>query len=116
MITREQLDEMFTSMRAKARWSIDGECCWDYFFVDSDRDKLLRAGELLERQGFEIVGLLEPSPDDDDQHTVYLQVRRIERHTVDSLLARNAELYAFAERVGLKAYDGMDVSPAGRAV
>ena len=116
MITREQLEEMFTSIRANGSWSIDGECCWDYFFTDSDRDKLVQAGEVLEQDGFELVGLLEPNPDDDDQDTVFLQVRRVERHSVDSLHALNAKLYAFASAQGLASYDGMDASPADRAV
>jgi hypothetical protein len=116
MITRDQLEDFFISTRTSAQWSIDAECCWDYFFVDSDREKLVRAGELLEQERFELVGLLEPSPDDDDQETVFLQVRRVERHTVDTLHALNSKLYAFAETQGLRAYDGMDVSPVGRAV
>jgi hypothetical protein len=116
MITRAQLEEMFSSIRAKGTWSIDAECCWDYFFTDTDRDKLVRAGEVLERDGFELVGFLEPNPDDDDQDTVFLQMRRIERHTVDSLEALNGRLYAFAESHGLASYDGMDVSPVDRAV
>ena len=116
MITREQLEEMFSSIRAKGRWSIDAECYWDYFFTDSDRDKLVRAGELLEQEGFELVGLLEPNPDDDDPTTVFLQLRRVQRHTVDTLLGLNTRLYAFADAQGLASYDGMDVSPVTRTV
>lgn len=67
------------------------------------------AGEDLARDGYELVGLLEPGEDDDDQETIYLRVDRVERHTVDSLLGRNSELYAFAESHGLADYDGMDV-------
>jgi hypothetical protein len=116
MITREQLEEMFASIRAKGHWSIDDECRWDYFFVDTDRDKLIQAPDRLESEGFEVVGLLDPNPDDDDQDTVYLQVQRVERHTVDSLLALNTKVYVFAEAQGLSSYDGMDVSPLDRAV
>jgi hypothetical protein len=116
MIAREQLEEMFASIRAKGSWSIDAECYWDYFFVDSDRDKLIQAADALEEDGFQAIGLLEPNPDDDDQDTVFLQVRRVERHTVDSLHALNAKLYAFAEAQGLGSYDGMDVSPIEGAV
>jgi hypothetical protein len=116
MISREQLEEMFSSIRANAQWSIDGDCCWDYFFTDSDREALVRAGELLESVGFELVGLLEPNPDEDDQETVFLQVRRVEHHTVDSLYTLNERLYAFAKAQGLASYDGMDVSPIDRAV
>src|SRR5438045_1558936 len=98
------------------RWSMDGECCWEYVCTDCDRDKLVRAGELLEQEGFELVGLLEPNPDDDDPTTVFLQLRRVQRHTVDTLLGLNTRLYAFADAQGLASYDGMDVSPVTRTV
>jgi len=115
MITREQLLELFESTRATARWSIDDICLWGYFFTDADREKLLRAGADLEARGFRVVGILDPSPDDDDQETLFLHVEREERHTVDSLLALNADLHAFAEQHALGSYDGMDVGPAGGA-
>ena len=115
MITREVIDELFESTRARARWSIDDVCLWGYFFTDVDRSKLLGAGADLEDRGFRMVGILDPTPADDDQETLFLHVERVERHTVDSLLELNADLDAFAEQHGLESYDGMDVGPAGGA-
>lgn len=107
------IEDLFANTRkltrdGRAKWDIDAVCRWSFFFVDVDRDRLIRAGEDLARGGYEFVGLLEPG-EDDDQETIYLRVDRVERHTVDSLLSRNSELYAFAESHGLANYDGMDV-------
>jgi hypothetical protein len=37
---------------------------------------------------------------------------KVEKHTVDTLHARNQEFYKFAEEHQLESYDGMDVGPA----
>jgi len=112
MITRELISDLFESTRAKARWSIDDACLWGYFFTDTDRSKLLRAGADLEARGFRVVGIMDSTQDGEDPEALFLHVERVERHTVDSLLALNAELYAFAEKHDLGSYDGMDVGPA----
>ena len=112
MITREALESFFEDTRqlredGKAKWDIDDVCRWSFFFVDADREKLLRAARELESQGYENHGLLDPSPDGEEAE--FLRVDRLERHTVDSLLARNDQLDAFAKQMGLQGYDGMDV-------
>ena len=111
MITRDDLEEMFASARATAKWNIDDVCLWGYFFTDHDRAKLSAAASVLERMGYRVVGFLEPTPDDDDQGLLILHVEREELHTVGSLDTRNHELYQFAEEFGLESYDGMDVGP-----
>lgn len=111
MITRDDLQEMFDSAKAKAKWNIDDVCLWGYFFVDHDREKLSAAAPVLERLGYRVVGFLEPTPDSDDQTQLFLHVEKEELHTVDSLDARNQELYRFADEFGLESYDGMDVGP-----
>ncbi len=111
MIAREQLDEMFEAARDYP-WDINAECIWGYFFTDTNNEKLLAAGRALETHGFRVVGLLEPSPEDDDQETLFLHVERVEAHSPESLYRLNEILYAFAEQHGLASYDGMDVGPA----
>ncbi len=71
--------------------------------IDTDREKLTRAGRHLEQHGYEVIGFLEPTPDDDDQKTIHLRFDKVERHTPDTLLARNAELYKLAADFALKA-------------
>jgi hypothetical protein len=112
MISRDQLQEMFDVTRAKAKWSIDGICLWGNFFTDHCRERLLAAVPALEKMGYRLVGLLDkPTPRDDDQGLLFLLVERAEQHTVDSLDARNRELYRFAEEFALESYDGMEVGP-----
>lgn len=104
---------MFDHARAKAKWSIDDVCLWGYFFTDHDRERLSAAAPALERMGYRVVGFLEPTPQDDDQGLLFLHVEREERHTVESLDARNLELYRFAAEFGIETYDGMDAGPIG---
>ena len=116
MITRDELDTFFSETRSlfaegRAKWSIDDPCRWSYFFVDSSSEKLGPVGQHLETLGYEVDGLLEPDPASADQ-LYYLRADRIEFHTVDSLLARNAELHAIAAKYGVSDYDGMDVGAA----
>lgn len=113
MISRDMIENLFArtrSLRAEGRvsWDVDATCRWSFFFVDSDREKLLSAAQYLEARGYEFMGTLDPTPDDDDQETIYLRVDRIEKHTVDTLLSRNEELYEIARRFDLVDYDGMD--------
>ena len=115
MIARESLEEMFERRRSdpNATWSIDDICLWGYFFTDHSEDRLAAAAPALEKLGYRVVGLLRPTPQDDDQELLFLQVERNERHTVESLHLRNIELCRFAEEHGLESYDGMDVGPVG---
>jgi hypothetical protein len=113
MITREMIEDLFARTRrlrteGRVKWDIDEVCRWSFFFIDGSREKLIDAGRELEGMGYEFVGLLEPSPGDEGQETIFLRVDRVEKHTVHSLLARNDDLYAFADRAGLQGYDGMD--------
>jgi hypothetical protein len=114
MITRETILDFFEHTRqlkreGRARFDIDQICRWSFFFADTDRKKLTRAGHYIEQRGYELVGFLEPTPEYDDQETVYLRFDKVERHTPDSLLARNAEMYKIAADFDLDDYDGMDV-------
>jgi hypothetical protein len=113
MIPRKLLQEMFENCRKVDTFDINAECRWSYFFTDVDADKLLSAGEELERRGYALIGLLEAegSPDGDDDQYYYLQVDRVEHHTVDTLSHLNNELDAFASERGLHSYDGMEVGP-----
>ncbi|MGZ4972159.1 MAG: ribonuclease E inhibitor RraB [Limisphaerales bacterium] len=114
MITRQQILDFFDHTRqlkreGRAHYDIDQVCRWSYFVIDTDREKLTRAGRHLEQHGYQVIGFLEPAPDDDDQGTIYLRFDKIEYHTPDSLITRNAEFYKLAADFDLVGYDGMDV-------
>lgn len=106
-IARSQLEAMFSDMRAKAPWNVDGPLLWGYFFLDTSRGKLELAASELAAQGYQIVGI-EPV----SGGRFRLHVERVEIHSPSSLDARNQQLYALAERLKIGSYDGMDVGPA----
>jgi hypothetical protein len=113
MITKEQVQGLFEHTRDLLRdgeidWDIDGVCLWSYFFVDLSKERLQQAAEHLARRGYQVMGILEPEPEDDDQETLRLQVDKVEKHSVNSLMSRNIELYALARKFQLRDYDGME--------
>jgi len=117
MITLEALEEMFANIRIDSPgWNLDGVLLWGYFFTDHERQRLEKAARVLEKKGYQVVGILDPSPDNDDQGLMFLHVEKVEHHTPRTLHARNAELYALAEALGVETYDGMDVGPVEGAV
>ena len=113
MINRSAIEEMFARARANYRWSIDAPCLWSFFFAGRDRTSLTAVGQALQAAGYRFAGLLEPTPQDDDQGLLFAHLERVETHTVDSLDARNRELSKFAEQFEAIKYDGMDVGPVG---
>jgi len=110
MITIEQLEEMFSNMREHTDWDVDGELLWGYFFTDADPDKLEKAAEALDEMGYDVVEIFQSEDDEDPSVTDFvLHVERIEPHTAQSLFERNNELIAFAQKMGLESFDGVDV-------
>ena len=110
-IPRSDLVQMFAGIREQTKWNIDGDMLWGYFFVDTSRERLAEAAQELQSQGYRFVDLHETEQDGKADGKFVLHVEKVERHTIDSLDARNAELDAFATRHGLQSYDGMDVGP-----
>jgi hypothetical protein len=113
MISQEAIEEFWANSRdmyarGQAPFDIDDTCLWSYFFVDPSKHKLAGIAEHLEAAGYRVWGYLEPGQGDQEP-AYFLRVDRVERHTISSLLARNAELYAVAAKFGAQDYDGMDV-------
>src|SRR5262245_60766680 len=105
---REAITELFDDARKnpRATWSIDGKCQWGYFFFGLDQQKLQSAGKELEKEGYRLVqvrGAMKAKTG----FRYILHVEKVERHSVDTLLARNEQLKAFAAEQGLESYDGM---------
>jgi len=110
-IEKTALEEMFAHIRAKTKWPIDSAMLWGYFFTDTNRAKLNKAADELRKRGYAVVGIREPTVDDDDQQTLVLHVERLETHNPESLYLRNEDLYKLADDFHLASYDGMDVGP-----
>lgn len=102
-----QLETMFTNMRARTPWNVDGPLLWGYFFLDVDAAKLRRLADELRTQGYKLVAL---SPVD-GRPLQRLHMEKVEVHTPQSLHQRNRQLDDLAAQFGVASYDGMDVGP-----
>ena len=110
--SRADLEAMFANISQKTKWDISKDMLWGYFFTHSTRAKLDVAAKDLSKIGYRIVDVyLSEKKNPSAPDLWWLHVERIESHSVDSLLKRNAELTAFAKTHGLSSYDGMDVGP-----
>lgn len=110
---REKLVQMFSQIAQNTDWDLSRAMLWGYFFTNPTRAQLDTAAKELAGRGYQVVKVYQgdkENPNEPDKW--WLHVERIEPHSVDSLLARNAELEAFAKQAGLASYDGMDVGPA----
>ena len=106
-IALSQLEEMFSNIRSKTKWNIDGPMLWGYFFFDDSTARLNMLAEQLAPLGYRIVGVSQV-----EGRTSYrLHVEKVEMHSPVTLHARNNEFYALAEKLHLASYDGMDVGP-----
>ena len=107
-IQLSQLEAMFSNMRAKAPWNVDGPLLWGYFFFDPDPSKLRQISGELQALGYQFVSI-EQVP---GRNLFRLHVEKVEIHSPQSLNSRNEEFYQLAEKFGITSYDGMDVGPA----
>jgi hypothetical protein len=110
MISLEQLTEFFSDTRelhkeGRTSWSIDGECCWSYFFVNSTRENLVPLADHLETLGYEVIAIDES----EDESEYFLQVDKIQAHTPESLFELGKTFDQLAEQYNVDDYDGMDV-------
>lgn len=56
-ISLGQLEAMFSNIRARTKWNVDGPLLWGYFFLDQNLEKLKQAASELQATDFRVVGL-----------------------------------------------------------
>jgi len=111
--TESQLDgirEIFETARREDGWNLDEEMLFSYYFIDRDADKLERFGLELENQDYAFIGIFELAEAETDEPTddFMLHIDRIERHTPESLAARNVEFQRLADENEIASYDGWE--------
>ncbi|MCU7835661.1 MAG: ribonuclease E inhibitor RraB [gamma proteobacterium symbiont of Taylorina sp.] len=106
MISKADLQQLFRKMQ-KAGWNMDQELAWGYFFKHQTIEPLQEIAQELELEGYEVIDINQSFPDE----MFWLQLEKIEQHSINSLHQRNQEFYQLAEKRHIKQYDGMDVSP-----
>ena len=106
MINKTDIEQLFEKMR-RAGWNMEQELAWGYFFKDENKEALKKIADKLEQQGYEVIDINQSYPDD----IYWLQIEKIEQHSVASLNKRNEKFYQLAKKMNIHTYDGMDVSP-----
>ncbi len=106
MISKKDIEQLFEKMR-KAGWNMEQALAWGYFFKHESIEPLKELADELQRQGFAVIDINQSYPDE----MYWLQLEKIEQHSVDSLDQRNQQFYQLAQQKDIHAYDGMDVSP-----
>ncbi len=110
---RKAIEEMFAEIHQRGRWDISAPLLWAYYFTDEQAERLRAAASDLEDMGYRYVSVFPAEKEDASDADLWsLHVERVEVHTVDSLLARNAALEEFAETHDLRSFDGPDVGQA----
>lgn len=106
MISRENIQQLFEKMQA-AGWDMDQKLAWGYFFKHQTIEPLEILAKELEQNGYEIIDINQSYPD----KRYWLQLEKIEQHSIDSLHQTNQKFYQLAKQRHIDQYDGMDVSP-----
>jgi len=106
MISRNDIEQLFEKMR-RAGWNMEQELAWGYFFKDENKEILQQLADELLQQNYTLIDINQSYPDE----MYWLQMEKIEQHSVASLNIRNQELYQLAKKRNIHSYDGMDVSP-----
>ncbi len=106
MISKNDIEQLFEKMR-KAGWNMEQKLAWGYFFKDEKKEMLKKIAAELEQQAYEVIDINQSYPDE----MYWLQIEKIEQHSIASLHKRNQQFYQLAKKMNIHAYDGMDVSP-----
>jgi len=84
---------------------------WSYFFKNESPDELETAAAELEQLGYRYIDITVRESKEEEFEIFFLQVDKEETHSLESLIERNLELDAFAEKHHLNSYGGMEVRP-----
>lgn len=110
MINRETITDFFEDLKENNNFNIDEKLLWSYFFLDKNKKKLKDFAFKLEQLGYEFDSIFEAEKvNEEDNEEYYLQVTKIEHHTIDSLNDVNTMFYKLAEENDINLYDGFDV-------
>jgi hypothetical protein len=111
----EGIKEIFEDAKREDGWNLDEEMLYSYYWVDGDVDKLEKLGEHLEKEGYDFIDIFELGDEDTNKSTgeYLLHIDKIEKHTPESLAARNVEFQKLADEYDIETYDGWEFGEVG---
>ncbi|MGI8556361.1 MAG: ribonuclease E inhibitor RraB [Pyrinomonadaceae bacterium] len=111
----EGIKEIFADAVREDNWNMNEEMLYSYYFVDTDVDKLEKLGLFLEKEGYDFIDIFELGDEETNESTgeYLLHIDKVERHTPESLAARNVEFQKLAEEYEIETYDGWEFGEVG---
>lgn len=109
MINNETIIEFFKDLKESNDFNTNEKLLWSYFFLNKNERELKDFAFKLEQLGYKFDIIFEAEKINDNDVEYYLQVSKIEHHTVDSLQKLNTFFYNLADVNNLDSYDGFDV-------
>ena len=101
----DPLEEAFARMQTAPGFDVSKPIQWGYFFVAAKKAPLVAVRRELELQGYSFVS---ERVDGSGEH--WLQVSRLEVHSIISLRTRNLQLSELAKKHTGVEYDGWDAT------
>jgi hypothetical protein len=98
-------NSLFERIRATSGFNLEKEATYGYFFTGSDLNALDSVRSALTGRGYQFVSQHEAR-----RGSFVLQMAKVEVHTVNSLVARNRELFDLAQSIKEVRYDGWDIT------
>lgn len=111
----EGIRQIFAEAKSEDNWNLDEPMLYSFYFVDEDAEKLEKLGLKLEEKGYDFVGVFELGDEETDESTgeYLLHVDKEEKHTPESLAARNVEFQKLADQHEIATYDGWEFGEVG---
>ncbi|MGI9036439.1 MAG: ribonuclease E inhibitor RraB [Pyrinomonadaceae bacterium] len=111
----EGIKEIFADAEREDNWNLDEPMLYSYYFVDKSVEKLEKLGLHLEQEGYDFIDIFELGDEQTNQSTgeYLLHIDKVERHTPESLAARNVEFQKLTDEYEIETYDGWEFGETG---
>lgn len=105
----KEITEIFADAKKEEGWNVEGEMLYSFYFVDKSIEKLEKLGLLLEKDDYDFINIFELGDEETKEATgeYLLHLDKTEKHTPESLTARNEEFFKIAEEYEVE-YDGWE--------
>lgn len=103
MYSRNDIENFFFQIIINSELSTKSNLSWGYYFRSNQSTSLEEAKKILISNGYDFAEIILEGKE------YYLQIEKIETHTIDSLYDRCLELDTLAQRLQINSFDGFDV-------
>lgn len=103
MYSRNDIEKFFFHIIIDSDLSPKNSLSWGYYFRNEKVTSLEEARKILISNGYDFAEIILEGKE------YYLQIEKVETHTIDSLYDRCLELNTLAQKLQINSFDGFDV-------